>query len=65
MTSDNPVIARVCKHANYSVNRRDPLKDLLCAKLTLIYADGRRENKFISKVGGNRVYYGDHHKKPR
>lgn len=57
MTSDNPVIARVCKHANYSVNRRDPLKDLLCAKLTLIYADGRRENKFISIEDYKQPFY--------
>lgn len=43
----SPIIAKVCKTATSSVNRYDKKKDLLCAKITNIHADGTRSNSFI------------------
>ena len=45
---DSPIIAKVCKHAAYSVNRFEKGKDLLCAKITNIHENGARSNSFIS-----------------
>lgn len=46
--NSSPIIARVCKHANYGVHRHDALKDLLCAKITNVHEDGSRSNQFIA-----------------
>ena len=45
--NDSPIIGKVCKHANYTVNRFDPMKDCVAAKITNIHEDGSRSNSFI------------------
>lgn len=44
--NSSPIVARVCKHANYGVHRYDPMKDLLGAKITNIHEDGTRSNQY-------------------
>lgn len=43
---DNPVIARVCKHANYNVSQRDPMTDLVGVKITNIHKNGDRTHEY-------------------
>lgn len=46
-TNTSPIIAKVCKHAASSEHKWDKEKDLLCAKITNIHADGSRSNTFL------------------
>jgi len=44
----SPIIARVCKSSAYSVNRFEKGKDLTCAKITNVHADGSRSDELIA-----------------
>lgn len=44
----SPIIAKVCKHANYAVSKIRRNSDLTCVKITNIHEDGSRSNTFIA-----------------
>jgi len=44
----SPIIAKVCKHAGYSVSSVRRGNDLTCVKITNIHADDTRSNSFIA-----------------
>lgn len=48
LPNTSPIIAKVCKFATYSENRKERGKDLLTAKITNIHEDGGRSNSFVS-----------------
>lgn len=43
----SPIIAKVCKHASYSVSKVRS-SDLTCVKITNVHEDGSRSNSFIA-----------------
>jgi len=57
MEHTSPIIAKVCKHAAYSVHRHDRGRDLTCAKITNIHEDGSRSNSFISMENYKQPYW--------
>lgn len=46
-TNTSPIIAKVCKHASYSVSKTHK-SDLTSVKITNIHEDGSRSNSFIA-----------------
>lgn len=54
---DNKIIARVCKHAYLAFSKFDSTSDLLTAKITRIYENGKRESVLIQKKNYRRTFY--------
>lgn len=57
MEHQSPVIARVCKHANYSVSSRDKFKDIVGIKITNVHEDGSRSNDFKALENYQQDFY--------
>lgn len=53
----SPIIAKVCKHANYAVHKYDPMTDVVGAKITNIHEDGSRSNQYICIKDYKQDYY--------
>ncbi|TQH49588.1 hypothetical protein [Pseudomonas aeruginosa] len=53
----SPIVAKVCKHSNYSVSRFNRGSDLTCVKITNIHEDGGRSQSFISIKDYKQPYY--------